>query len=112
MKTLIKLTLILFLLIGSITMNGVQAQSPSDITIVYREVHIDRSEPNIGYKVYEDNPDGSVILLKDVKPIYKSRMAALNVYTSQGWEVVNVYYKNGEDLHAIYLLKRSINRLR
>ena len=107
MKTLMKLTMIVFFWIGCITMNEVQAQTNPDTLTVYREIHIDRSQPNVGYRVSEDNPDGSVILAKDVKPIYKSRMAALKVYTSQRWEVVNVYYKNGEDLYAIYLLKRT-----
>jgi len=107
MRTLLKITIVIFLWIGCITMNEVKSQTTLDTLTVYREIHIDRSQPNVGYRCSEDNPDGSFILSKDVKPIYKSRMAALKVYTSQGWEVVNVFYKNGEDFYAIYLLKRT-----
>ena len=62
------------------------------------------------WKVEEDNNDGSIIggvneFTKDKE--YSSRMKALDVYVSVGWEVVDLEITTREGASYVYLLKRN-----
>lgn len=110
MKTLIKLILITFLLIVCTSFNELKVQTSTD-TLEYKEVTIGRTMDNKKYKIWiEDNDDGTIIrnILKQQKDeTYGSKMEALKVYSSEGWQVVN-FCIDRETNTQIYLLKRKI----
>lgn len=86
-----------------------KAQQPTD-TVEYKQIQISyKTSLKITkeYTITEDNTDGTVIT-NDNK--YTSKMQALNIYLSKGWNIIefNVIQINGvSTLTYEYIIKRA-----
>ena len=100
MKTLIKIVLITFLLIGSNTLNGQTAKTDS---LEYTQIEVMGNLTDSKFRIVKPISE-----FKN-KRYFSTKMEALNVYTTKGWDVIS-FSVNDNGLFTTYLLKRKITK--
>jgi hypothetical protein len=118
MKTLIKLTFILFLSLGCVMMNELKAQNfpqkqiSINDTLQYKELLIYTNF--LKWHLEVDNIDGTVTLPKEEKQItYTSITSALSTFTNEGLQVIDrTVIRDGSNIQYYYLIakKKSSSR--